>query len=335
MAFYFSRDRVLSLLGERSLPAQIRSALEHGDPPSLYLLDTINSRLTEAVASGQVKTLQELAMDGTLKPGSQFIYNGHFYGKGFGGNNKKGALRLSEKLDEPLSGKQLVLEFSKDGLVNTTAYTRMAGSTRLFAFAYVADIADGIIHAVPYVIGDLVDDKSTIGTPFTPGLELRPENVDQFSAMDMSWTPTKKDFARLATFPERTVKELICELLGEPGVPTDWGGEESDVYSANLLVGGVRQTAAFLLKGPAAFHSMTLKDCGKNADQIYRMFNIPAHVYVVQHCHYVGAAVRKTVEAFVLARSFISPCRYIIMDGIDTARLLRAHGRWKDAERGT
>ncbi len=121
-----------------------------------------------------------------------------------------------------------------------------------------------------------------------------------------------------------------CRLLEEHEVPSDWGGEESDIFTANLLVAGARRTGAFLLKGPAAFRAMTLKDCGKWRS-IYRLFNIPADIYVVQHCHHIGPAVRKTVEAFAMQQTFNAPCRYAFMDGIGTARLLRAHGLWKTA----
>jgi hypothetical protein len=329
-AFYLSRDRVLTLIGVQNLPARVLGALQgqDGTMSSAILSGAVGSYLLDAIASGGVKTLQQLAFENTLRPGAPFIYNGHFYGNGFGYNNKKAALTLTEKLDEPLPGMKLVFEFSKNGLLNDTAYTRMSGSTRLFAFGYITDIDAKTIRAVPYAIGDLVEYSSPLLAPFAPTLELQPEEIAQFAGMDQSWTPTKKEFARLAQFPERTVKELICELLGEHEVPSDWGGEECDVFSANLTVGSARQTGAFLLKGPAAFHPMTPKDCGKNGDQIYRLFNIPAHVYIVQHCHNIGAAVRKTVEAFAFGRSFIAPCRYVIMDGIATARLLRAHGRW-------
>ena len=66
-----------------------------------------------------------------------------------------------------------------------------------------------------------------------------------------------------------------------------------------------------------------------NGDQIYRLFNIPAQVYIVQHCHNIGAAVRKTVEAFAMQRGISAPCRFVIMDGAATARLLRAYGQWQ------
>lgn len=76
------------------------------------------------------------------------------------------------------------------------------------------------------------------------------------------------------------------------------------------------------------FTSMKPTDLGKNGDQLYRLFNIPAQIYIVQHCHNIGAAVRKQAEAFPLARSFVAPCQIVFMDGTTTARLLRAHNLW-------
>jgi hypothetical protein len=333
MAFYLSRDRVLSLVNTERLPPQVLHALQGKDVPmaSGILSNAVGGYLLDAIASGGIRTLQQLAVEDALRPGTPFIYNGHFYGKGFGYANKKPGLTLTEKLDGPMEGKKLVLEFSKNGLVNDTAYTRMAGSTRLFAFAYIADITADTIRAIPYAIGDLVSSQSSMSLPFASTLELQPNDIEQFSGMDRTWMPSKTEFARLADIPEQKVKELICSLLGEHDVPKDWGGEESDLFSDRLLVAGERKTGAFLLKGPAKFHPMTPRDLGKNGDQIYRLFNIPAQVYVIQHCHNIGAAVRKTVEAYALHRSFSAPCRYVIMDGISTAQLLRANGLFDTA----
>lgn len=330
MAFYISRDRVLSLVNTEELTPQVLGALQGEDVPmsSAILSSAVGSYVLDAIASGDVKTLQQLAVENAIQPGTPFIYNGHFYGKGFGYANKKPGLTLTESLNEPMEGKKLILEFSKKGLVNDTAYTRMSGSTRLFAFAYISEVTADTIRAIPYAIGDLVSSQSPMPMPFASTLELQPNEIEQFTGMDRTWTPSKAEFARLADIPEYRVKELICDLLGEYDVPKDWGGEENDLFSDRLLIGGKRKTGAFLLKGPAKFHPMTPRDLGKNADQIYRLFNAPAQVYVVQHCHNVGAAVRKTVEAYTLHRSFTAPCRYVIMDGVATAQLLRAHGLW-------
>jgi hypothetical protein len=330
MAFYLSRDRVLGLLNLQHLPAQVVAALQgHNIQMSAAILsNAVGSYLLQAIAAGRVTTLPQLTFEGELKEGVPFIYNGHVTGKGFAASNKTPALILTEKLDEPLAGKKLVFEFSKNGLVNDTAYTRMSGSTRLFAFGYITGVDDTTIRAVPYVVGDLVASSHAMTLPFVPTLELRPEEIEQFAGMDETWFPSKAEFKRMTMVPELAVKELICRLLGEHSVPSDWGGEESDVLSANLLVDGRRHTGAFLLKGPARFHPMKPTDLGKNGDQLYRLFNIPARIYVVQHCHAIGAAVRKQAEAFALARSFVAPCQIVFMDGLTTARLLRAHDLW-------
>ncbi|WP_219851876.1 methyltransferase [Methylibium rhizosphaerae] len=329
-AFYLSRDRVLGLLNAERLPAHLLAALQGQDVvmSSAILSNAVGAYLLNAIAAGGVKTLQQLAFEGNLRPGVQFIYDGHVSGKGFAYANKSPALTLTEKLDEPLAGKKLVFEFSKNGLVNDTAYTRMSGSTHLFAYGYVAGIDDATIRAVPYVVGDLVDRSAGLPSPFLPTLELRPEEIAQFAGMDDDWMPSKAEFERMRQVPEHAVKELLCGLLGEYTVPSDWGGEESDVFSANLTVDAKRHTGAFLLKGPARFHAMKPTDLGKNGDQLYRLFNIPAQIYVVQHCHAIGAAVRKQAEAFALARTFVSPCRIVFMDGLATARLLRVHDQW-------
>lgn len=330
VTYYLSRDRVLGLLQVDRLPAHVLAALQGQDVlmASAILSNAVGQYLVDAIACGNIKTLPQLAFENRLQTGVPFIYDGHAYGNGFAARNKTPMLSLSENLDEPLAGKQLVVGFSKGNLVNDTASARMKGATRLFVFGYIADVDVTTIRAVPYAIGDLVERTGGLPMPFVQGLELRPEDVDQFAGMDARWTPSASEFSAMRDVPEQAVKELLCRLLGEPSVPNDWGGEESDVLSANLAVSGRRLTAAFLLKGPSRFHPMKPTDLGRNGDQLYRLFNIPADVFVIQHCHNIGAAVRKQALAFALQRSFTAPCRVLFVDGTTTARLLRVHGEW-------
>jgi hypothetical protein len=328
-AYYLSFDRVLGLLGNVQLPPAILAALRGGEigMSKAILSHAVGRYLIDQIRTGKTRSLTQLAFAGDLKPGVQFIYEGHMFGKGFGAT-KSPHCHLYEKLDEPLSGRKLLVEFSKNGLVNDTAYTRLSGSVaRLFIFGYITKIGE-TIRAVPYIIGDLTLRGGSLAPFLTPSLELRLEEVTQFSSIDTEWFPSKEELSRLKQVPERQVKELICRLLGEHTVPADWGGEESDLFTANLLIAGKRHTGAFLLKGPSAYHTMQPKDLGKNGDQIYRLAKIPADVFVVQHCHHIGAAVRHQLEAAALQRYFVAPCRFMFIDGLATARLLRAHGEW-------
>jgi hypothetical protein len=108
-AFYLSRDRVLGLLDAERLPPHVLAALQGQDVKmaSALLTNSVGTYLLQAIAAGAVKTLQQLAFEGGLQPGTQFIYNGHVSGDGFGYRNKTRALTLTEKLDEPLPGRKL------------------------------------------------------------------------------------------------------------------------------------------------------------------------------------------------------------------------------------
>lgn len=326
-AWYISTTRILELLDDTT-PFEIQRALES---PNFYqgraiLANTLGPTLLEYLKRARVSPIQQLALDGGLRAGVPFTYQGHFYGKGFGMSNKSNQLSLAEDLGDIVPGKRLIVEFSKGGLLTDTAYSRLGGSTNLFAFCSIAEITDKTVRAVPYVIGDLVEvANESIDLRFQDRLRLHVSNVEQFSGIDFSWNPTARQFQSLKNVTEHDVKGLFCRLLGEIDVPKDWGGEECDIFTSNLSVDGRRHSAAFLLKGPARFHEMKMTDCGKNGDQIYRLFNCPAEVFVVQHCHKISPAVRRTVEAFALSRYSLN-ARYMIIDGYDTARILRSHG---------
>jgi hypothetical protein len=122
--------------------------------------------------------------------------------------------------------------------------------------------------------------------------------------------------------PERAVKDAFARIIGEPEVPNDWGGEQSDLWTSRLKVGGEYASAAFLFKGPAKFRPMTIAMLGANGDQIARLANEPANILVVQHCHTVKAEVRRMLRAYAQL-DWGHPRRYIVIDGYDTIRILR------------
>lgn len=327
-SWYVSTQRLLELLDLRKIPPQIMQALQSPNPASsrIVLANLLGPQLLDFLRAEKILPFYRLAAEGRIAPGVRFTCQGHFHGKGFGTSNRKPLVSLWENVDDILPGKKLLINFSKSGIVTDTAYTRLSGSTNLFVFCSVTEVGDDVVRAVPYVIGDLVERcESGIDLRLADYLRLPIQDIDQFKSTDFLWKPSPKDFNRLKDVPEQKVKELLCSLLGEAVIPKDWGGEECDIFSSNLSVDGKRYSAAFLLKGPAKFHEMTLADCGKNADQIYRLFNTPADVFIVQHCHKITPSVRKTVEAFALAQ-YSRSCMFTLIDGYDTARILHSNG---------
>ena len=128
---------------------------------------------------------------------------------------------------------------------------------------------------------------------------------------------------------EDQVQLALEQILAVTFHRKDWGGETNDLYTANVMINGTRRATAFLLKGPGIRKKeMTIAKCGKNGDQIVRLFTAPADLFVVQ---YVGPiadmVVRDTQGKVSELRSKGREVHFLIMDGQDTARLLYAYGK--------
>jgi hypothetical protein len=153
--------------------------------------------------------------------------------------------------------------------------------------------------------------------------EVFVDDIDELRAA--STVSSVEDWEVMARITEAAFKECLAEILAV-SAPTDWGGEQSDLYTAGLSLGGKRTSAAFLLKGPARFEPMRLNNLGKNNDQIVRLSKEPASLLVVQHCHDIGQAVRDTLRAFAIQPGPMRR-RYCLIDGKDSYKILKAYGK--------
>lgn len=133
---------------------------------------------------------------------------------------------------------------------------------------------------------------------------------------------------------EDTVQRALEDILGVPTHRKDWGGEGNDLYTANVVINRVRLATAFLLKGPGiGKRVMTIRDCGKNGDQLVRLFGAPADLFVVQYVGPIADALIADVEGKVAEkRAQGKSAQFMIIDGQDTARLLYAYGKLRKDE---
>jgi hypothetical protein len=130
---------------------------------------------------------------------------------------------------------------------------------------------------------------------------------------------------------ENEVQVGLEEIIGERFHKEDHGGEINDLFTTRLVVNGERRATAFMLKGRGLKKNvMELGDCGDNGDQVLRLFDSPAELFVIQFVGTVAENVRRDAESKVaLRRAQGKRAWYMIMDGEDTAQVLYAYGKIK------
>ncbi len=240
--------------------------------------------------------------------------------------NQRVALKVSDK-------RPVILAYHTSHIVSDTGRLALAkGYTDGYCEAVVALLHDRgdrielepIVMGAPWLDHPRNEDATHLMWHGQAYGEILPEDITEFALMrDVTTTSAAEWMSVMASIPESKVKQAIAALLKEPA-QKDWGGEEADHFSATVLYGGRRHSAAFLLKGPTRFREMTLNMCGKNGDQIYRIDKTGADLLVVQHCHLVGPAVRETVRRFAVTPGLQSR-KFCIIDGQATYRLLKAY----------
>jgi hypothetical protein len=150
------------------------------------------------------------------------------------------------------------------------------------------------------------------------------EEIDSFSKVK---TVSREEAQALipVDVSEEFVKKAICKILSV-SPPKDWGGERSDLY-ADVRYLGKLIPAAFMLKANGTPGKLTVRKCGKNGDQILRLVEEPARLFIVQHVDSIDSNVVRLME--IAVGSIAKDTRklfYSVWDGIETARLLLAYG---------
>jgi len=130
-----------------------------------------------------------------------------------------------------------------------------------------------------------------------------------------------------ASVSERKFKKGIQSIIGQPGAFQDWGGEKNDLFTTQVRVLRRRRAAAFGLKGPGTRGKLTPKKMGANGDQIQRLFESPADVFLVQYWREIDQAILKEMEAFAVNRSLLTGAEilYGMIDGQDSRRIYEAY----------
>lgn len=293
-----------------------------------------NRSVVEYILQHNIQSLETLLIgDQQLKPGLQFYVETSMIFKGAGKawediyfNRKKPSYFSFRFSFEAFDEWMFVGELNAEHLYSTSAPGALSGRTVKFLFGHVQAVEGRKVTLRSVIIGDRVlhDDASFAYQP--PQKRLEVHDIDEFREIkNVRFKDPSLELSINKTIPESKLKQFIAEIIGEANVDKDWGGEQSDLFTTQIHVNGERLRAAFVLKGPSKFHKMQMKDLGKNGDQIARLFDEPADIFILQHCHDISSAVIKTMDAF--ANQINRPRKYCIINGRDTLRLLKAYGK--------
>lgn len=157
--------------------------------------------------------------------------------------------------------------------------------------------------------------------------ELFIEDIDSF-ARARNVSPQEVRVLLPLELSEDQIQTYLEEIVGENFHQQDWGGEINDLMTSQVLVDGKRLRAAFMLKGNGTKGKLTISKCGKNGDQIVRLADAPVDLYVIQHVDEIDERVIYDLKGKMqLKNSKGGKCQMCIIDGTDTARILRAYGK--------
>lgn len=330
--WYLNARRITEITGydPGNHPKKIQQ--DSGQDAYLSELARLRHAVLEWLKKNKPPSFEKLILTDELAVGQFFTHHGPFYFKGLG--------KLRGKANESATGytklkhlgeyKKLEFKFSPEHLTSNSSWVELSGQTRKFLLAVVTDNGRGVVKCSPYVIANLTDasDQIVSNDSLIIGryMEQFPSCIDQFSkTRELEIRPRKSHLVALKNIPEAEVKKAFAEIIHEPTVPKDWGGERSDLFTANISVNGQPLSAAFAFKGPSKFHPMTFADLGKNGDQIERLYTEPADLLILQHCHEITPPVRKMMRAFANQAGNLR--QYCIIDGYQTFQILTAYNK--------
>jgi hypothetical protein len=326
--WYVNRHRALEILGANILNGY------WGDPGAVAAL--LGPQVLRWMQEKNIPSLARLVNKGELRQGSYFFHDARFFSRGLNvrAYDKPSDAQLWFPMKElaPERSDKLEIVLNTKNLTTQSAFGALQGAPCVFVCASIYELSAKRIVARPLVVGSLVEDWGAVSTLYSDSIEIRAADFDAFAEIDFNQQVSDSELNALKDVPEKNVKKFFAEAMRQPFTDKDWGGELGDLFSANARVNGKTVTCGFMFKGPSVFKKMQPADCGKNGDQVVRLYEYPADCFVLQHCHDIAPAVRKMMRAFAVEKQ-PRRVRYCLIDGRDTYLILKKLGAFKSSAR--
>jgi hypothetical protein len=147
--------------------------------------------------------------------------------------------------------------------------------------------------------------------------------IDDIGSFSKIGTEARRDVKGLR---ESVVKNAFVKIIRERGSFKDWGGEKSDLYTTKLRMRGRRIAAAIAFKGRATTGKLVPAKMGTNGDQVNRLFDEPAEVFLVVYGGQIDSSIVAQMRAFAMGRAIGGHRTYYgVIDGTDLGRIAAAY----------
>lgn len=337
--WYINQRRLTEIIGPGIISAyakQINSLYPDEYRRKQVWLSVFKKDVSRWIVDKKVPTLGEMVARDELREGSFFTHHSNWMFVGLNKVSKalsKGTTPLPMAnaycdLGKIRSRLKVTMDFHCEHLTSDSSWSELKGQRRMLVFGLIQSIGNEEVRVVPYVIANpapsIFTTQSEIGKHWTSYQEVFATELDSFSeARNITTRFKKSDLELLRNISEHDIKTAFSEIIGEPSVPKDWGGERSDLFSDMVQKDGKRISTAFIFKGPGSFKPMTMDVLGKNGDQIYRLFTEPAQLLILQHCHEITVPVKAHMQAF--AQRFHDLRMFCTINGYETLQILKAY----------
>ena len=153
---------------------------------------------------------------------------------------------------------------------------------------------------------------------------------DVFITLDEITTFSKTQKAKSVDpqpLDELSFKHGIQNIIGEKGKFQDWGGEKNDLLTTLISVRGKKRRVAFAFKGKGTSGVLTPNKMGKNGDQIQRLFETSADVFILQYWGSINERVLEQMEGWAQLKSYKDEKKifYGIINGADSMKIITSY----------
>jgi hypothetical protein len=171
-----------------------------------------------------------------------------------------------------------------------------------------------------------IKNNVTVNLPksFVQAQHITVDDIDSFSQVRKVKLDAERPFTKML---EAEFKRGVKRIVGARSTFKDWGGETNDLLTTSVKYKRKRISTAFAFKGRGKSGKLTPAKMGKNGDQIQRLFQSPADLFIVQYWGEIDQSVVEQVQSFAQLRSVLlgKTIYFCLIDGDDSNRIIDAY----------